>query len=76
MALAVTMTAYDMPDEQDSRSAMADTDDLLDDGRMGASRSQAAQSRTRSCILTRAVLPESELLRFVVGPDGAVVPDL
>lgn len=30
----------------------------------------------RMCIVTRTVLDESALLRFVRGPDGAVVPDL
>jgi uncharacterized protein len=30
----------------------------------------------RSCIVTRAVNPPEGLLRFVVGPDGEVVPDL
>jgi uncharacterized protein len=30
----------------------------------------------RRCIVTRAVKPTDELIRFVVGPDGAVVPDL
>ena len=28
------------------------------------------------CLSTRTVLPESELIRFVAGPDGAIVPDL
>jgi len=31
---------------------------------------------TRLCVVTRAVLPIDELIRFVVGPDGAVVADL
>ena len=30
----------------------------------------------RSCVLTRARRPKDELIRFVLGPDGAVVPDL
>jgi predicted RNA-binding protein YlxR (DUF448 family) len=30
----------------------------------------------RLCVATREVRPTSELIRFVVGPDGAVVPDL
>src|SRR5215831_341787 len=30
----------------------------------------------RRCIVTREVKPVSEMIRFVVGPDGAVVPDL
>lgn len=28
------------------------------------------------CIVTRAVLPEADLLRFVAAPDGGVAPDL
>ena len=32
--------------------------------------------RTRSCAVTRRVLPESELIRFVAAPDGSVVADL
>ena len=30
----------------------------------------------RMCIATRTVRPVEELVRFVVGPDGAVVPDI
>ncbi|MDA0339255.1 MAG: RNA-binding protein [Proteobacteria bacterium] len=30
----------------------------------------------RRCILTGSVLPQAALLRFVVGPDGLVVPDI
>ena len=30
----------------------------------------------RRCLATRAVRPKSALLRFVVGPDGTLVPDL
>jgi len=32
--------------------------------------------RTRMCAVTRAVLPESELIRFVASPHGALVPDI
>jgi uncharacterized protein len=32
--------------------------------------------RTRRCALSRAVLPEAELIRFVADPDGTIVPDL
>jgi uncharacterized protein len=32
--------------------------------------------RTRMCALTREIRPLSELIRFVVGPDGAAVPDV
>lgn len=31
---------------------------------------------TRQCALTRAVLPVSDLVRFVVGPDDVLVPDI
>jgi uncharacterized protein len=36
----------------------------------------AAAARERLCIATREVRPIAELIRFVVDPDGAVVPDL
>lgn len=32
--------------------------------------------RTRMCALTRQVLPESDLVRFVAAPSGAIVPDI
>src|SRR5258708_462541 len=36
----------------------------------------AAAPRERLCIATHQVRPVEELMRFVIGPDGAVVPDL
>jgi uncharacterized protein len=33
-------------------------------------------ARERFCVLTREVKPVADLIRFVVGPDGAVVPDV
>ena len=39
------------------------------------SRSSGA-SRERRCIVTGEVLPEARLLRFVLAPDGQVVPDV
>src|SRR5438445_13028990 len=35
-----------------------------------------AAPRERLCVATREVRPVDELMRFVVGPDGSVVPDL
>jgi len=32
--------------------------------------------RERRCIATGAILPEDKLVRFVVGPDGDIVPDI
>lgn len=37
---------------------------------------EVAADGTRRCIVSRERLPREALLRFVVGPDGAVVPDL
>jgi uncharacterized protein len=34
------------------------------------------EGRTRMCAVARAVLPESQLIRFVAAPDGTVVADL
>lgn len=39
-------------------------------------RGPRATERTRMCAVTRESHPISELIRFVVGPDGAVVPDV
>ena len=36
----------------------------------------SAPGAERTCALTRAVMPASEMVRFVIGPDGAVVPDV
>jgi len=30
----------------------------------------------RTCLATRELRPKSELIRFVTGPDGSVVPDI
>ena len=35
-----------------------------------------ASGTERTCALTREVKPVSDLIRFVVGPDGTVVPDV
>jgi predicted RNA-binding protein YlxR (DUF448 family) len=35
-----------------------------------------APGAERLCVATRAVRPTCDMIRFVVGPDGAVVPDL
>jgi uncharacterized protein len=35
-----------------------------------------AGDRVRACALTRVRRPKDELIRFVLGPDGTVVPDL
>lgn len=35
----------------------------------------AGGAPTRRCAITRAVRPREELIRFVIGPDGTVIPD-
>ncbi|MDP2357443.1 MAG: RNA-binding protein [Beijerinckiaceae bacterium] len=39
-------------------------------------RAQTDEGSQRTCIVTRAKLPPDELMRFVLSPDGEVVPDL
>lgn len=39
-------------------------------------RAQTEEGSQRTCIVTRAKLPPDELMRFVLSPDGDVVPDL
>src|SRR5204863_2225107 len=53
---------------QDPMLAQADIDD--------SGPRQARGATERTCVVTRAVKPVDELVRFVVAPDGAVVPDL
>jgi hypothetical protein len=51
-------------------------------GDVGGSRSRerhdvgGSRSRERRCIVTREILPERRLVRFVVGPESEIVPDL
>jgi predicted RNA-binding protein YlxR (DUF448 family) len=37
---------------------------------------RAARGQERLCIVTREVRPVADMIRFVIGPDGQVVPDL
>jgi len=37
---------------------------------------RVVSTRERRCIVTGEVLPEARLLRFVVAPDGTIVPDV
>jgi predicted RNA-binding protein YlxR (DUF448 family) len=39
-------------------------------------RSRAHALRERRCIVTGEILPEARLLRFVLAPDGDIVPDI
>ncbi len=45
-------------------------------GDVGDSRGDDRMAVARRCVVTRAVRPKAELLRFVIAPDGTVVPDL
>jgi len=48
----------------------------LDDADTDSGPRNAAAGTARLCVVTREVKPIDELIRFVVGPDRAVVPDL
>jgi predicted RNA-binding protein YlxR (DUF448 family) len=53
--------------------ARAEHDDLDAGPRPAGPRGAVPE---RLCVATRQVKPTSEMIRFVVGPDGAVVPDV
>lgn len=57
---------------EDSQKAESPVPAARDSGRPGPEK----QGSERRCVLTRAVLPPERMVRFVVGPGGAVVPDL
>jgi predicted RNA-binding protein YlxR (DUF448 family) len=42
----------------------------------GDAQGQGAIGSLRQCAVTRAQLPPDELIRFVLAPDGSIVPDL
>ncbi len=42
----------------------------------GTGRRNTAETAERTCVVTRRSLPRRELIRFVPGPEGRVVPDL
>ncbi|MFN3658286.1 MAG: RNA-binding protein [Pseudolabrys sp.] len=49
---------------------------VQEDSELDRGAASVAPGTQRSCALTRALLPVSEMIRFVLGPDGAVVPDV
>lgn len=42
----------------------------------GRSAGGGGRSRERMCLVTRRTRPDCELIRFVSGPDGVIVPDI
>lgn len=50
----------------------AESDDETDE----ALTSRDGVIRVRRCLVTREILPTEKLIRFVVGPDGAIAPDI
>lgn len=53
---------------------MAHTADMENEADAGPGAQKAGTERL--CVVTRTVRPVAELIRFVIGPEGAVVPDL
>lgn len=49
---------------------------MAQDTELDRGTTSVAPGVERSCALTRQVMPVSDMVRFVVGPDGAVVPDV
>ncbi len=49
---------------------------MAQDTELDRGTTSVAPGTERSCALTRQVMAVSEMIRFVVGPDGAVVPDV
>ncbi|HET6493615.1 MAG TPA: RNA-binding protein [Burkholderiales bacterium] len=49
---------------------------IAQEGEPDRGAASAAAKAERTCALTREVRPASELVRFVVGPDGETVPDV
>jgi uncharacterized protein len=47
-----------------------------DDAAMDRNARMAAAAKERLCVATREVRPVGALIRFVIAPDGVVVPDL
>lgn len=45
-------------------------------GDAGEDEPDEAHAPLRRCIVSRTVLPKEQLVRFVVGPEGALAPDL
>lgn len=55
---------------------MAKAHDLTPDKKKHRARDRVKKIPLRKCIATGIERPKTELIRFVVGPDGTVVPDL
>lgn len=55
---------------------LADAQDRVNVDDLDTGPRSGAAGTTRSCALTGRVMPVDDLLRFVVAPDGSVVPDL
>lgn len=49
---------------------------MAQDTELDRGTTSVAPGTERSCALTRQAMPVGDMIRFVVGPDGAVVPDV
>jgi hypothetical protein len=49
---------------------------MVQDDELDSGAARAASGSERHCALTRTLKPVDEMIRFVVGPDGDVVPDV
>jgi predicted RNA-binding protein YlxR (DUF448 family) len=70
------MTGDALHQTRSERNMIEATGAILEERASGASSSDAAAGPVRRCIVTREVLPKAMLIRFVIGPDGDIVPDV
>jgi hypothetical protein len=78
MQVAMEMAAKrgDRREAGGRKAASAALAPAVEAGREPAETVSAGSGPLRRCLATRVVRPKAELLRFVVGPDGTLVPDL
>jgi predicted RNA-binding protein YlxR (DUF448 family) len=74
MAMTARPTAEDPNREAISATGAASVP--VEEADLAAVDETAAEGPSRRCIATRQVKPKEELLRFVVGPENELVPDL
>ena len=64
-----------MPDEPGPEALVPHFEDAPDDA-LTTDKGPERPGPIRSCVVTRERHPTGELIRFVAGPDGGIVPDL
>ncbi|TXM98081.1 DUF448 domain-containing protein, partial [Methylobacterium sp. WL103] len=58
------------------QAAQPTADEGVEEIALDAGPNRGRQGTLRTCIVTRTAQAPDAMIRFVLGPDGAVVPDL